>query len=96
MPLYFSMLEQDRKNTEKEWNLKEKIEKLRVLHYHGEEDIPISLSSVIALNEKSWIKEGFKLYRFETEPGLGHDITEKGYQRANEFMLEAIQGNSSD
>jgi predicted esterase len=69
------------------------VEQLNVFHYHGEEDIPISVQSVRETNERSWIKEGFKKYQFFTEKGLGHDISLVGYQKANQFILNCINAN---
>ena len=70
--------------------MQEKIDKLWVFHYHGDLDSPITLGSVIALNEASWVKEGFKHYQFVIEAGLGHDISKKGFDRGNEFIKKAI------
>lgn len=82
--------DEKREETEKLWNLTEKIENLNVFHYHGEDDFPITVEGVKEINERSWIKEGFKKYQFITEKGLGHDISKEGYDKANEFMINLL------
>ena len=67
-----------------------------VFHYHGEDDIPIKLETVIENIEISWKKLGWVDYTFESEPGLGHDISKTGYDKANNFMFRKIKVNENE